>query len=206
MKEVLIIDQIGGNTGSLAKTFKRLKINVKYSSDSTDILHADHIVIPGVGHFANAMQRISDLNLIEPLQEAVIFKKIPVLGICLGMQLICRYSEEGNANGLGWIDAEVKHFNFNDSLNYKRPHIGWNTLNFLQKNHPFLKGIETTEYFYFVHSYFVHCHNPENCLAETEYEQRFASVIQKDNIFGVQFHPEKSYEAGDKLLMNFVNI
>ncbi len=124
MKEVLIIDQIGGNTGSLAKTFKRLKINVKYSSDSTDILHADHIVIPGVGHFANAMQRISDLNLIEPLQEAVIFKKIPVLGICLGMQLICRYSEEGNANGLGWIDAEVKHFNFNDSLNYKRPHIG----------------------------------------------------------------------------------
>jgi len=122
------------------------------------------------------------------------------------MQLICRYSEEGNANGLGWIDAEVKRFNFNDILNYKSPHTGWNTLYPKQKDHLLLKGIEPTEYFYFVHNYFVHCHNSENCLAETEYEQRFASVIQKDNIFGVQFHPEKSYEAGDKLLMNFVNI
>jgi len=206
MKEVLIIDQIGGNIGSIYKTLSRLKIKVRCSSEPKDIIQAERIIMPGVGHFGHAIQQINNLRFKEQLQESVLLKKTPILGICLGMQLLCNFSEEGNVKGLEWIDAEVKRFNFSDTFLYKIPHIGWNTIEPLQKDHPLFHGIDSSKYFYFVHSYFVHCHNPENCLAETEYEQRFASVIQKDNIFGVQFHPEKSYEAGDKLLMNFVNI
>jgi len=206
MKEVLIIDQIGGNIGSIYKTLSRLKINVRCSSEAKEILQAERIIMPGLGHFGNAIQRINTLHFKEQLQEAVLIRKTPILGICLGIQMFCNFSEEGNVKGLEWIDAEVKRFNFSDTFHHKIPHIGWNTIEPLQKDHPLFYGVYTLEYFYFVHSYYVQCNYPQNCLAETEYEHKFASVIQKENIFGVQFHPEKSYGAGEKLLMNFINL
>ncbi|MEZ7867633.1 MAG: imidazole glycerol phosphate synthase subunit HisH [Paludibacteraceae bacterium] len=203
MKKVVIVDSIGGNVGSVYRTVNRLKFPAVCSSDVDDILQASHIIMPGVGHFGHAMKRLKENNLIDTLNESVLIKKIPVLGICLGMQLMGRFSEEGNAEGLGWFDAEVLRFQFNDKKVFKTPHVGWNSIESNNKS-VLLNGLDTEDQFYFVHSYYVKCKFKEDVLATSHYEQTFTSVIQKDNMLGVQFHPEKSYDAGDLLLRNFL--
>lgn len=203
MKKVVIVDSIGGNVGSVYRTVNRLKFPAVCSSDVDDILQASHIIMPGVGHFGHAMKRLKKNNLIDTLNESVLVKKIPVLGICLGMQLMSRFSEEGNAEGLGWFDAEVLRFQFNDKKVFKTPHVGWNSIESNNKS-VLLNGLDTEDQFYFVHSYYVKCKFKEDVLATSHYEQTFTSVIQKDNMLGVQFHPEKSYDAGDLLLRNFL--
>lgn len=203
MKKVVIIDSIGGNVGSVYRTVNRLKFPAVCSSDVDDILQASHIIMPGVGHFGHAMKRLKENNLIDTLNESVLIKKIPVLGICLGMQLMGRFSEEGNAEGLGWFDAEVLRFQFNDKKVFKTPHVGWNSIESNKKS-VLLNGLDTEDQFYFVHSYYVKCKFKEDVLATSHYEQTFTSVIQKDNMLGVQFHPEKSYDAGDLFLRNFL--
>ena len=203
MKKVVIIDSIGGNVGSVYRTVNRLKFPAVCSSDVDDILQASHIIMPGVGHFGHAMKRLKENNLIDTLNESVLIKKIPVLGICLGMQLMGRFSEEGNAEGLGWFDAEVLRFQFNDKKVFKTPHVGWNSIESNKKS-VFLNGLNTEDQFYFVHSYYVKCKFKEDVLATSHYEQTFTSVIQKENMLGVQFHPEKSFDAGDFLLRNFL--
>lgn len=203
-KKVTIVDYGMGNLHSVAKKLKSCGAIVEISNSPENILNADKIVLPGVGHFGNAMRNLKELNLIEPLNEAALVKKTTVLGICLGMQLMTKSSEEGNVEGLGWFDATVHKFQFEDTLNYKVPHIGWNSIN-IKNEHPVMHGIKNSDLFYFVHSYFVKA-SEEITLNETKYKISFASAIIKDNIIGVQYHPEKSHDTGTQLIKNFIDL
>lgn len=205
MSEVLIIDKIGGNIGSVYRMVSKITKDVICSSSPEDILSAKRIIMPGVGHFAYAMESLRKNNIIDVLNEAVLKKQVPVLGICLGMQLMAKFSEEGQAKGLGWFDADVIRFKFEDTKKYKAPHIGWNTMEFCKIN-PLMDTISSKDFFYFVHSYHFSCNFTNDVLATTNYEFTYPSAIQKVNILGVQFHPEKSYDAGDKLLSNFLKL
>jgi glutamine amidotransferase len=151
------------------------------------------------------MDNLYKLNLIDPLNKFALIKKKPVLGICLGMQLMANSSEEGNTKGLGWIDASVKKFTTSQTRKFKIPHMGWNTIEIL-KNSPLMKGINSSEEFYFVHSFFLESNDRINDLNETTYIQKFCSGIEHENIFGVQYHPEKSHDAGQILLNNFLSL
>ena len=203
--QVVIIDYGMGNIHSIQKKLARLKINCLVSSNHQDITAADKIILPGVGHFGQAMLKLHQLDLIQVLNEQVLHKKKPILGICLGMQLMALKSEEGNVNGLGWIDADVVKFKVNDKLKYKIPHTGWNEI-MIKKESPLMIGISNLSEFYFVHSYYFKTHQSADILNETEYEERFVSSIQRENIFGVQYHPEKSHDVGEVLLKNFINL
>jgi glutamine amidotransferase len=204
-KNCVVVDYGMGNLNSVRKKLHRLKANAVVSSDREDISRADKIILPGVGQFKEAMLNLERLNLIGVLNEAVLERKKPVLGICLGMQLMARKSDEGNTDGLGWIDAEVRKFAIVDTLHFKIPHMGWNQIK-VSKASELMKGIPDSSEFYFVHSYFIDVKNSEDILNETAYEKTFTSAIEKENIFGVQYHPEKSHEPGETLLKNFVEV
>jgi len=196
---ITIID-IGGNVGSISNMLKRVGLKSKISSDANDIEIADRLILPGVGAFDSGMKEIHSKNLIEVLAKKVLTERTPILGVCLGMQLFTKRSEEGVLPGLGWIDAETIRFR----TNLRIPHMGWNTLN--RKDQPIFRNMPKSERFYFVHSYHVMCNDESNVIATTNYGYDFASVIQKENIIGVQFHPEKSHRFGMTLLKNFSEI
>jgi glutamine amidotransferase len=200
-----IVDYGMGNIFSVQKKLLQENVRVSISSDHQDILKADKIILLGVGHFKKAMDNLRELNLIEPLNDFVLKDKKPILGICLGMQLMANFSQEGNANGFGWIDASVKKFQTSDSKRIKIPHMGWNTIKF-SKHSPLMDGLTQDEEFYFVHSFYLEPNNAELMLNETMYIDKFCSGIQKENIFGVQYHPEKSHDAGRTLLKNFISL
>ena len=204
VKEALIVDYGMGNLFSIRKVVERLGFSCAISREPDAIRQAGKLILPGVGHFGKAMQNLESAGLIEPLQEAVLAKKTPVLGICLGMQLMAAFSEEGNARGLGWFDAQVVRFRIRNKELYKVPHMGWNTLSHEKPSSPLLKGIGPEDEFYFVHSYHVETKIPSDILSMTPYEYQFVSAIEKENIFGVQFHPEKSHGAGERMLNNFL--
>lgn len=201
---IVIIDYGMGNLRSVQKAFERIHIPVIVSSNRQDILNAKKIVLPGVGNFEKGMINLKAANLIEALNEAVIENKIPVLGICLGMQLMTEFSEEGNVAGLGWIKGATLKFNLN-SNKLKVPHMGWNNIH-ISNSDSIFKNIDEDNLFYFVHSYYVTCENKNEILATTIYETSFVSSFKKGNIYGCQFHPEKSHEPGLKVLSNYVNI
>lgn len=205
MTRILILDYGMGNIFSVQKKIKALGLNPIISNSEEDILNADKIIFPGVGHFSNAMENLKKLNVIQSLNEKVLGKKTPVLGICLGMQLMAQNSEEGNLNGLGWFDATVKKFNIQDKLNFKVPQMGWNTIS-INKKSDLMIGIPDQSELYFIHSFYIECSVEKDILTKTVYESEFVSAIQKDNIFGVQYHPEKSHEIGEKMLKNFIEI
>ncbi len=192
-----------GNIHSIGRKMKLLGFSFIISSKAEDILSADRIILPGVGHFGKAMRNLKELNLIESLNEAVLVKKTPVLGICLGMQLMARSSKEGNTQGLGWFDAEVIPFTVSDTFKYKVPHTGWNSIQ-KQKESSINGGISDEEFFYFVHSFHFMCSEKSAILHTTIYDYEFVSAVEKENIIGVQYHPEKSHEAGLTLLRNFI--
>lgn len=204
-QQIVIIDYGMGNLNSVKKKLARLNINATITSDSKIIELADKIILPGVGHFAMAMSKLKTLNLIGVLNHDVLIKKKPVLGICLGMQLMAKHSEEGNIEGLNWFDANVVRFNISDKLKYKVPHTGWNQIE-INKQSALMKNIPNLAEFYFVHSYHIKTNNPNDNLNETEFEYKFVSAIEKENMFGVQYHPEKSHDAGELLLNNFINL
>ena len=194
-----------GNLNSVKKKILRLGANAIISSQKKDILNASKLILPGVGHFKKAMNSLRELDLIDCLNEAVIKKGTPVLGICLGMQLMATRSEEGDVAGLGWIEGEIVKFAVEDFLKFKVPHTGWNQIikikgSILMRNVPDLSEL------YFVHSYHWKSESKESVLNETEYEYKFASALEKNNIFGVQYHPEKSHDVGDIILENFIKI
>ncbi len=199
---IVVVDYGMGNLRSVQKAFERLQIAVKISSSREDIAQADKLILPGVGHFGKGMEHLKKLDLIAVLNEKVIAEKTPILGICLGMQLLTQYSDEGDCEGLGWISAQTRAFEFdrNETM-FKIPHMGWNTIQKIN-NHQLLDGHQTDKPFYFVHSYYVPC-SSEYCLALTEYGIEFSSIIYKDNIFGTQFHPEKSHGQGLQVLKKF---
>jgi glutamine amidotransferase len=205
MTRILILDYGMGNIFSVQKKIKALGLNPIISNSEEDILNADKIIFPGVGHFSNAIENLKKLNVIQSLNEKVLGKKTPVLGICLGMQLMAQNSEEGNLNGLGWFDATVKKFNIQDKLNFKVPQMGWNTIS-INKKSDLMIGIPDQSELYFIHSFYIECSVEKDILTKTVYESEFVSAIQKDNIFGVQYHPEKSHEIGEKMLKNFIEI
>ncbi len=201
---IVIVDYGMGNLGSILNMLKRIGVEATASSAPGDIEKAEKIILPGVGAFDNGMQNIRRLGLLPVLQEKVIDRKTPVMGICLGMQLLTGKSAEGVLPGLGWLDAETIRFKFPEGSNAMRiPHMGWNTLE-VERENPLLAGLDEGARFYFVHSYHLVCHQKEDSLARTPYGYDFTSVVQRDNIYGTQFHPEKSHRYGMKILENFV--
>ena len=191
---IIIIDYGAGNIKSIQFAFKRLGLEAKLSSDITEIKAADKIIFPGVGEASSAMQKLiaSGLDIIIPTL------KQPVLGICLGMQLLCDFTEENNTKGLGIFNTKVKRF----TNQVKVPQISWNTITNLQSS--LFEGIDESAFMYLVHSYYA-----ESCeaqIATTNYGVNYASALQKDNFYGVQFHPEKSSEVGAQVLKNFLKL
>lgn len=204
-QNIVIADYGMGNLHSVQKKLLRLHADVSISSDPKEILAADKLILPGVGHFGKAMENLRRLQLIDTLNEAVLVKGTPILGICLGMQLMAKRSEEGNAEGLAWFDAEIVRFQVEDTLKYKIPHTGWNQVE-IKKSSPLMQDIQERAEFYFVHSFHARTSDPSIVLNETQYGYSFVSALEKDNIFGVQYHPEKSHDAGEKLMRNFSSL
>lgn len=202
---IAIIDYGMGNLRSVQKKTIRVGAEAVITSDINIIRKANKLILPGVGHFANGVKKLKELGIWEILNERVLGEKTPILGICLGMQLMAKHSEEGDVEGFGWIDAEVIKFAIEDNLKYKVPHMGWNSAN-SQKDSALLKGIPKEALFYFVHSYHIKCRNSTDILCSTTYEYSFTSAIEKDNIFGTQFHPEKSHDWGELLFRNFLKL
>ena len=200
---IAIIDYGMGNLGSIQNMLKKIGVPSVITSDQEIILNAEKMLLPGVGSFDKAMSNLEELDLIETIKFKA-REKFPVLGICLGMQLLANKSEEGKLSGLGLIPGEVKHFNLPSP--YKVPHMGWNLVKY--KESPLFMNFETLEEarFYFVHSYYFACENPLHSIGVTNYGDDFSSVIQKDNTYGAQFHPEKSHKFGMLMLSNFSNL
>jgi imidazole glycerol-phosphate synthase subunit HisH len=194
-----------GNLSSVKRKLDRLKADSVISCDTRILRVCDKLILPGVGQFSNAIKNLKEMSLWDYLNEDVIKNGKPILGICLGMQLMANHSDEGDEYGFGWIDAEIVKFNIDDKLKYKIPHIGWNHI-FLKKRSLLFHDINLDSGFYFVHSYHFRTNDSSNIVGETIYEYPFVSAIQRDNIFGVQFHPEKSHDSGEQLLMNFISI
>jgi len=200
--DVAVIDYNTGNVDSVVKAIKFFDKNVILTNNKDDIKNSKRIILPGQGSFQFGIQELNRLNLIDLIRNRVLNDKIPILGICLGMQLFAEYGyENGKTQGLGFIKGTVERI----KTKLKLPHIGWNEVNFKKKNELF-NGIENKKDFYFVHSYYFECLNSEDNLASTNYDFEFSSIIRKNNVVGYQFHPEKSLKNGLKLLNNFLNI
>jgi glutamine amidotransferase len=202
MNKIVIVDYGLGNIRSIKHKLEKYNYTVSLSNKANEIESAGLLILPGVGNFKVGMENIKNLDLIKCLNNAVLKKKKPIIGICLGMQLMTSYSEEGNCAGLNWINARTKKFFFEDSK-FKIPNVGWRTNELLKPNYYF-NQIPKDKYFYFTHSYYVDCKKKEDVIAQSYYGHKFTSVFQKDNIFGVQFHPEKSHLNGFRLLLNFI--
>jgi glutamine amidotransferase len=189
-----IVNYGAGNIKSIQFAFQRLGYEAKLTSDAEDLLNADKVIFPGVGEASSAMHKLRESGLDELIPQL----KQPVLGICLGMQLMCQHTEEGNTKGLGIFNTKVKRF----SNNVKVPQMGWNTVKNLKSD--LFKNIDEESYMYLVHSYYaINCNES---IATSDYEIEYASALENDNFFGVQFHPEKSGKTGEQLLKNFLKL
>jgi glutamine amidotransferase len=201
--KVCILDYGSGNTRSVFNIFHSLQSNTVISNDISDIESATHIILPGVGAFGASMKKIHEQIPIEALEKEVLVKKKPFLGICVGMQVLADIGYEfGEEKGLGWVKGEVRKLEAN---NLPLPHVGWNNV-VVDKVSPITKDFGDNIDFYFVHSFAFTPADKENVIAHCDYGSKFTSVIGKENIFGVQFHPEKSQRAGTLLIKNFLDI
>jgi len=201
---IVIIDYGMGNLGSIANMLKQIGVQAEVTNDPQKIESAQRLILAGGGAFDQGMQRLHDLNLIPVMERKALEQKTPFIGICLGMQLLSRGSEEGDLPGLGWVDAETLRFNFDGgSRRLRIPHMGWNEI-CVQRQHPLLSELGEEPRFYFVHGYYVHCLDSDAVLATTDYGLPFHSILGKGNILGTQFHPEKSHRYGRRILENFV--
>ncbi len=203
---ITIIDYNAGNIKSIQNMLKRIGAKSCISSNSAEIEQAEKLILPGVGHFDYGMRNLKQSGLIDVLHKKVLNDKAPLLGICLGAQLLGNGSEEGEAKGLAWIDMDVVKFDktkLPESL--KIPHMSWNEINIIKES-KLLEGLDNESRFYFVHSYHMKCNDENDVLTNTNYGYEFTSAVEKENIFGVQFHPEKSHKFGMRLLENFVKI
>jgi len=203
---IVIVDYGIGNIASILNMLKRIGSQAKISSSPDEISAADKLILPGVGAFDTAMRHLNESGLREVLEKAVLEKKTPTIGLCLGMQLLTGGSEEGNLPGLGWIAAETHRFRFPPELvNLKVPHMGWNTVS-INPEKPLVFELQDSSRFYFVHSYHVVLGDACDAAATTTYGYEFVSIVQKGHIMGTQFHPEKSHKFGMKLLRNFAEL
>ena len=202
---ITIVNYGMGNLGSVQNMFKRIGVPSEISGDPAIIAKSTSLLLPGVGAFDAAMQKIADSGLLTVLNKKVLEERVPTLGICLGMQLLTNSSEEGILPGLGWISAKTVKFKFAPESKLKVPHMGWNYV-YSKKESPLTSNLPEEPRFYFVHSYYVQCDNEEDVLTTTPYGSDFHSIVQKDNVYGAQFHPEKSHKYGMKLLANFAKL
>jgi glutamine amidotransferase len=202
MKKICILDYETGNTQSLKNILDKLNIKYKYSNSEKDICNSSHLILPGVGSFDIAYQKAIKYLPMKLIEEEIFKKNKPILGICVGMQIMASYGEEGKGSpGLNWIEGKVRKI---DKKNISVPHVGWNTvINF--KKSKIMSNIINRD-FYFLNSFYFDVKKKSNVLAYTSYGLKFPSVVNKGNIFGVQFHPEKSHLSGKNLLKNFIEI
>lgn len=201
---IAIIDYGMGNLGSVSKALEYLGGEIVITQKGSDLKKADKIVLPGVGAFKDAMDTLDGLNLIKTLNEEILRGKI-YLGICLGLELLFEKSEEGDCKGLGILKGDVVRFDSSEA-GFKVPQIGWNQVRIANDDCPLFEGIESNAFFYFVHSYYVRPKDGGIIAAATDYGVEFTSMIWKENIYAVQFHPEKSQAAGLKFLENFLKL
>lgn len=200
---IVVVDYGVGNLGSIVNMFKKVGVKSVATSDPAVIASAEKLILPGVGAFDAAMRKFHETGLVPLVGHLVMEKKIPVLGLCVGLQLMTRGSEEGQLAGLGWFDADTIRFKFEgENVRLKVPHMGWNTVQ-VCRHHPLVADWDEESRFYFVHSYHVVAKDLDAVLAETEYGVIIHSILGRDNIMGVQFHPEKSHRYGMRLLKNF---
>lgn len=201
-----IVNYGSGNIQAIINIYNNLNIPTKVISDPLELKSVEKLILPGVGAFDATMQQLIDSGLQEELDRLVLIEKKPILGICVGMQILAKGSDEGKLPGLGWINGTVKKF---DTTKFTHkpylPHMGWNTIH-PEKEHSVLNDLDQDQGFYFVHSYYFECADNTNILASTNYGIKFSSAVVKDNIFGMQFHPEKSHSNGIKLLENFAKM
>ena len=201
-----VIDYDAGNLGSIINMFRRIGVSAKLTRDPKDIEDAQKIVLPGVGAFDQCVKNLDSYGFRDVLTSRILQDRIPILGICVGFQMMSESSEEGSLRGLGWIKGTTKDMRklAKDSPKLKFPHIGWNYID-MKHEHPVLKNLPDDPRFYFVHTYQVSCENEENVLATTEYgDLTVTASAGHDNIIGTQFHPEKSHKFGIQLFRNFV--
>lgn len=203
---ITLIDYGVGNIFAFQNVYKRLNIPTKIAKRKEDLANAEKLILPGVGSFDYAMAQLNASGMREKLDELVLEKKVPVIGICVGMQMMGNRSDEGKLEGLKWIDSEI--LKFDESLIQQRtklPHMGWNDVVPIN-NHPLFIGLEKEAIFYFLHSFYFKCKNELESIAISNYGISFSSAVHRENIYGIQFHPEKSHQYGEKLLHNFANI
>ena len=199
-----VIDYGVGNVQAFLNLYKRIGFDAKRVSEKEDLLNITHIILPGVGHFDHAMQKLNDSGLRSELEDLVLVKKIPIIGVCVGMQMLSDGSEEGNLPGLGWIPGYVRSMRNNSNFKDLRlPHMGWNKLSIDLKSSLFLNGFEKNPQFYFLHSYFFVAENRDDVVARVNFGIEFDAVVSSQNIHGIQCHPEKSHHWGENLLKNF---
>ena len=203
-KMITIVDYKTGNLGSIRNILKKIGADSVITSDRNVIAEASKIILPGVGAFDTGMRNLNELGLVSVLNQKALVEKIPVLGICLGMQLLSEGSEEGLLPGLGWVKGKNVRFRFMNTTDHKIPHMGWNFIT-VKKESKLFTDMYPDPRFYFVHSYYFMPEESGDVLTTTLYESEFTSSVEKGNILGMQFHPEKSHKFGMKLLKNFVD-
>ena len=203
---ITLIDYGVGNIFAFQNVYKRLNIPTKIAKRKEDLANAKKLILPGVGSFDYAMAQLNASGMREKLDELVLEKKVPVIGICVGMQIMGNRSDEGKLEGLKWIDSEILKFDQNlIQQRTKLPHMGWNDVAPIN-NHPLFIGLEKEAIFYFLHSFYFKCKNETESIAVSNYGISFSSAVHRENIYGIQFHPEKSHQYGEKLLHNFANL
>jgi imidazole glycerol-phosphate synthase subunit HisH len=203
---ITIVDYKMGNLGSIANMLKRSGFAATISSEVAAIDAAEKLILPGVGAWDHGMQHLAELGLIEPLRRRVLDQGVPLLGICLGMELLFERSEEGERPGLGWVRGACVRFRFDErEARLKVPHMGWNVVRPTRTTDLFADMADDAAY-YFVHSYHVVCDDPADALGHTSHGLEFASAIGRGNVYGTQFHPEKSHTHGMRLLKNFAGL
>lgn len=201
-----LINYGSGNINAIANIYNRLNIDFTFINSAEDIDKADKLILPGVGDFDETMTLLSQMNIIDPLNDYVVKRSIPILGVCVGMQILGESSEEGSLAGLGWIKGSVKKMNESAILEKPYlPHMGWNSVD-IKREHQLFDGIDTSDGFYFLHSYHFDCMDNNDILCTSRYGIEFTAAINRNNVYGMQFHPEKSHANGIRLFKNFANL
>lgn len=204
---IRIVDYGVGNIQAFLNLFKRLGVEACRADTPNALLDADRLVLPGVGHFDHAMQKLNDSGMRPKLEELVLGGKIPVVGVCVGMQMLANGSDEGNLPGLSWVPGRVRAFaNRAESATLPMPHMGWNELHPRANSRLFSKGFDNSPQFYFLHSFFFDAEDKNDVAATASYGLDFDAVVSRGHIHGVQCHPEKSHHWGEQLLKNFVEL